>query len=349
KDPLARVVVAIVSLSTFMCSANLVAHAWQLARISFAYVIDMTPLYVPQYGRPADKVGYFLGPYVIRAVLQSTPILVLVPFVELPTLRSRKLTVLLALPAAMLFGICALRANEPAAYALGFPCVYLRYTIPALAPLLVLALASAKELRWTRNHFIFIAIASAAIFALLCSGNDLPLWRRMLLLYGTLAAALATAVTAWRARAARSDLLLTRATHAAAVAIAIGIGTTIGATIPSLSAMRNANDARTDDIARHVPQRFALVGFAPELDPPLALRANHDVEYMDLYETRQEKGWTNFRAMIDVWTNEGRPIFALWPSDKEIRSPWPNISFEEIDHEQRLFRVRKLYEVAPSD
>jgi hypothetical protein len=50
------------------------------------------------------------------------------------------------------------------------------------------------------------------------------------------------------------------------------------------------------------------VGFAPEIDPALGLRATRDVNDFDLYESPD---WAAARAGMTRWWAEGRPVFVL--------------------------------------
>ena len=341
RDRFALVVIGVLSIATLLSSEALTDHAWQLFKILWAYAVDVSWIYIPQFDQAPDHVGYLNGPYVIRSALQCTPILVLVPFLRVKDADARRLAVLLGLPSLMLTGACVLRANEPAAYAVGFPCVYLRYTVPALAPLLILAVGSVRVLPFRQKHAVVgVAIACLCI-ALLARGTDAPIWRRAFLLYGTLVTASAAVFAFWRAQTSDTQVDRARATYAVTFACALGFGVTLGGTIPAVQSMRDLDDGRVDEIASHLPARFAFVGWPIELDTPLALRATHDVQYMDFYEDRPEDGWRPFRKMIDIWTDEGRPIFALWPRETKIESPWPDVVFEEIDTKEKLFRVKK--------
>jgi hypothetical protein len=184
---------------------------------------------------------------------------------------------------------------------------------------------------------------SVALTSALLMGTewDAPLWRRLFLLYGTLGAGVVSALALWRARKG-SKTATKIAPFAIAAAMAAGIAGNLGETLQAELRLRDDNDIRLDRVAALVPQRFALVGFAAEIDTALALRATRDIEYIDLYETDQSKGWATFRAMIDEWTKDGRPIYALWPAGSDPPSPWPDIAFERIMTQENLYRIRKL-------
>jgi hypothetical protein len=349
KRPLALVAVASLAALTLMVAPQLRHNTWEITKIGWAYVVDPSLLQIKQYVRPPDRIGLELGPWLIRSMLQTTPFLALAVMVPTKTQRDRKLAVLLALPSFMLLLVCALRANEPPAYALGFSMIYLRYTVPAVGPLAVLAIASTRSLPWKRKHVAIIAAGSIVLIGLFDGGGDEALWRRLVLLYGTLLAGVGAVVAVWLTKTSNSERRREIALYFAASSIVLGIGGAVGVTVPAVWNMRNANDRRVDAIASHTPDRFALVGFSPQIDTPLALRASRDIEYFDLYEVDAKDGWTNLRFMVDGWSDTGRPIFGVWPVGIDIQSPWPDVVFEQIDESERLYRVRKLYPPARSD
>ncbi|MEO7109829.1 MAG: hypothetical protein ABI183_05285 [Polyangiaceae bacterium] len=317
-------------------------HAWQILVIAWGNVVDLSFVDM-EIGTMPDKIGHLLGPWLIRSALQTTPFIALSFLVPWCTLRERRRTLVLALPSLCLFISCALRANEPPAFAFGFPFVFLRYTVPATAPLLILALASVRDLRWRGTHVALTVVTSGVIAFELWSGKnfDGPLDRRIFLLYGTLLSAVVACVAVWLARKGH-ETPQKIAPFAIGLAMALGVGPTLGETLHAEIMLRNDNDARLDSVAAMVPDRFALVGFAGEIDTALALRATRDVQYIDLYETDQSKGWATFRAMIDEWTRDGRPIFALWPAGTDPPSPWTDVAFERIMAKENLYRIRKL-------
>jgi hypothetical protein len=319
------------------------AHARQIAVIAWGNIVDLTFVDIPPIALWPDGIGHMLGPWLIRSALQCTPILILAPFVPHATPRDRNRALVLLLPSLLLFVSCALRANEPPVFSFGFPFAFLRYTVPAAAPLIVLAVAAIRDLVWTRAHVIVGLTLAIVLTSALLMGTewDAPLWRRVFLLYGTLATAVVSAASLWLAHRG-SELARKIAPFAIAAAMAAGVAGTLGETLPAELRLRADNDIRLDAVASRVPQRFALVGFAADIDTALALRATRDIEYIDLYETDQSKGWATFRALIDEWTKAGRPIYALWPAGSDPPSPWTDVAFERIMAQENLYRIRKL-------
>ncbi len=329
--------------------AGLVAFAWQgmvtnglmLGKVIFALVVDATPLTLDPWTRAADGIGYVVSGWALRSTLQCSPVLALALLYPRVTRKDRRSLLYLAVPTIALLCGAALRATPPMLYAIGFPFIYERYATLAIAPASVLAAGAMRSLPWTKLHLAVVIAASTAVTLALLSRNDVEAPRRLFILYGPLLVALAAMFFLRRAQQGDTNSA-PRAAWAAAAAVTMGIGTCSGVTLPAVLRMRLDNDSRVDAVAKLTPQRFALAGFSPEIDTPLALRATRDIEYIDLFESNPKKGWTNFRRLIDVWSGEGRPIYTLFPVGANISSPWPDIVFEPVLADLGLFRVRKI-------
>lgn len=94
-----------------------------------------------------------------------------------------------------------------------------------------------------------------------------------------------------------------------------------------------------DRLASLTPPRFALAGWGPENDEVLALRAERDIEYIDLTESHD--GWTNFRKLIDLWSDRGLPIFGAFPDKSRFRWPYADwdVPAELLDEKNGFWRV----------
>jgi hypothetical protein len=234
-----------------------------------------------------------------------------------------------------------MRALIPAVHALGWPWLYLRYTMPALPLLVVAAVAVARDLAWETRHFVVIgAVAVALGLWLHNSPGDMPVLNRIFILRITLAAAVASVVLVVLAK--RTSVALGRWPRVAAgAAFAFSLAITTGIDLWDSCAVRTGNDRGLDEIAAITPARFALVGRAgiqPDLDIAVALRATRDVEAADLMESDD---WVDFRRLIDRWADDNRPIYLLGP-DSIFKSPWPDVVFEPLNEQKTIHLVRRI-------
>jgi TM2 domain-containing membrane protein YozV len=315
-------------------------HASRLFTIAWAYFVDTSNVTMPPMVPASDGLGTLWGLYVVKATLQSTPIFGFVAAAPLTLSRDRRNTLALALPVAALFALLAMRAAIPeTVHALGFPWLHMRYAAPAWPLLAVLSVGALKALPWKKSYLMASVILAVALVVLLALGeNDLALARRFLILRVSLLLAFTGALAAWMYRRRASAGLERLQLATACIALACGCGFSWGIDFNSIWAARSRDDALVDSLARQTPQRFAMVGYAREIDIPLTLRATRDLEYADLLESRD---WANFRQLIDYWTADNRPIFALLPEDWRGQSPWPDVSFDLLDADRHLFRVTK--------
>jgi hypothetical protein len=253
---------------------------------------------------------------------------------------------ILALPAAAHYVLLTLRAPIPLAHALGYPWLYMRYAMPALPLLGVLALTALARRSFSWRHALVAAAVAVPVWIVLVTDpDDFLFLRRLAILRLTLLLALVATVALWLAR--RRGVLRAKVEQfghvVAAGAIGMGIAITCGIDVRAVYEVRVRNDAHVDRIAKITPQRFALVGYAAEIDIPLTLHATRDIETADLLEA---KDWNNFHALIDRWTAEKRPIYALlYPNpngSKTWTSPWADVVFEPVDAPNHVYLVRKV-------
>jgi hypothetical protein len=272
--------------------------------------------------------------------MQSAPAIALALAARASDDQSRRRIALVAAAAGALYLSLSMRAGVQTIFALGFPFVSLRYVSPAIPLLLVLAIVAVEEAGWRHWHLLAAAVLATAIAVWLArTPNDLAHARRVFLLrivpFGGLVAVLLTIRFSSRSPETREDRLGRSVAIAAAIVFAFGVGVTTGVDGRAVFDVRAGNDARVDALARVAPRRFALVGWPPEIDTPLALRASRDIVYADLYES---ENWANFRTLIDRWSAEQRPIFAMWPNDAVV-SPWQEVVFMPVDRSQHIYRV----------
>ena len=311
-------------------------HTSRIALVFWGYLVDCDALDMSPMVHPADGLGQLFGAAALKSTLQCTPFIALAVLAPFTLRRARRATLAMALPTIGLLVLLSLRANLAPVQALGFSFLYLRYVLPALPLLVVLGIGAVRDLPWTWKHVLLTVAAAAALGACIQYGeDDAPYWRRFILLRVTLAAGGGALLLAGTARVKQgTDAWKKAATIATAAAIACGIAVTLTVDFQVSLKMQVRNDRSVDDLARLTPERFALVGWPDAIDPVLSLRASRDLEYLDLYES---VNWFNFRQMIDRWSAEGRPIFALLPWG--ITSPWPDVAFEIVDARVQLYRI----------
>ncbi|MEI8256738.1 MAG: hypothetical protein WCJ30_13770 [Deltaproteobacteria bacterium] len=333
-----RVGLVLVSATAVLALApthsTLHAHAVGLGAMAWGFVVDLSQLEIGNgFVRHPDGLGVFLGPYAVKSLLQCTPALILAPLgVFAVTPARRPIAVLIGLPCLAMIVSLALRANLPTAFGLGFPFLSLRYVYPMIPLLAVLAVAAVHDRGWEAWHtLVAVLLACALGFWISRKPDDNPVALRFILLRGTLLVGAVSALIIARPTAPHRAAL-------AVVALVFGLGgaVTLGRDLRSMVQIRNDSDSRMLADARLTPQRFALVGWPPDIDPVLALRTQRDLVYADLYESQN---WANFRVLIDRWTAEERPIYAMFPVASTMRSPWPQVRFDPVDRTLGLYRI----------
>ncbi len=333
----ATLAVAVLALGALSVPSLLRDRATAIAALAWAFTVDLSRFTLGySFWRPADGPGAFLGPFAVRAALQCTPALLLATLAGATTPRAsdRRAALLVGLACAALLASLALRANLPLAFALGYPFLSLRYLTPALPLLAALAVMATHALPWRRAHLALgVALALALTAYLWRFSDDLAMPRRMLLLRGTLAVSAGAFLALARVQGRRGAGLA-----ALAVTAAFATGFAVTAAVDLRESVRNRDESQRfmEGLARSLPARFALVGFAPEIDPALGLRATRDVNYFDLYESLD---WAAARAVMTRWWAEGRPVFVLQPAGRPYPSPRPDLRLEPVDPTRGLYRA----------
>jgi hypothetical protein len=308
------------------------------ARTAFAYVVDQSLVTLEgPYTKVPGGFGQFFGPWVVKSTLQCTPLLILA--LALPKLEPRKRHEAFALlaPCVALYGYLVLRANLPLHSALGFPWVYIRYTLPGLPMLLTAALLVARETLPDSRKWIVagaVAFVSGAWSLLIRDDESLGAQVALLVLPLLIGALALGAVLARR----RGLLSSGRAELAVAAAAGISVGSSAFHDLHANIRGKAWCDYRHDVMARIAPQRFALLGYLPPMEPALSMRAERDVEYGDLF---QVDDWGAAGPAIERWWADRRPIFFL----NDLRdtgmpvSPWPGFVIETVDQPAHVFRI----------
>ncbi len=331
-----RMVVAVAFLAMLGPDGTLHDHTLRLFRLAWGFFVDASNLDIGDFWRPPDRLGVFLGPFAVRSSMQGAPAIALAFAARSSNERQRTGMTVVGGAAAALYLSLSLRAPVPTIHALGFPFVSLRYVSPGVPLLLVLAVAAVQDLPWRKAHVaIGCVIAFVATVTLWKTLGDGEWSRRVVLLILLPAGGFLALLIALRHSVKPSARTGAALAALATVVFGLGVGATLGVDGRAVYDVRGANDARVDALSRVAPQRFAVVGWAPQIDTALALRTSRDVQYADLYESAN---WANFRILIDRWSADGRPIFALWPSDT-IASPWREVTFVPVNRAEHIYRV----------
>jgi len=318
-----------------LIAAGLVAFAVEPLRVRFVryavvalgYLVDMSLIdLAPMYQRAPDGLGQYFGGWVAKSTLQCTPILALAPLALRHAGKDRWPMMAILIPGAALYASFIMRANLEYADALGFPWVYLRYTLAPLPAFFVASFVVVERLEPTRRDlWSTISVGAALAVVLALTHSDSSLAKRVLLLVLPLVGAAAVVVTALRSQSATEPSNLARLM--ASLVGALGIGIALGHDLRANVDTKIPCDAAVESFSRVVPQRFALVGYLGQFDVLLTTAATHDVEYADLLRL---SSLLDVRPLLDHWRSEGRPIYFVWGSD--LQSPWPDASFTREPH-----------------
>lgn len=328
----------LMSMTALLVSSTLRDLAAESALLAWGFVVNFSGVPLgPPYSSPSDHVGLFLGPFMVRSLLQCTPALALAPLAVLYPPRGRRAAaLLLALTCAGMLAALVLRLNLDRIYALGFPFLNVRYVLPIVPLLSVLAVAAAYQIGWQQRLTAIVVIVSGLGCALLWRFPDQSsIALRSFLVWGTTIIAVLALALAAMARSVPK--LRQMAQLVAAITFATSVATTIGIDLRATLAIRSGGDQLIDRFAKLTPQRFALIGWTwLQLDWLLALRSSRDMVYADLTEAQ---GWANLHALIEEWQEEGRPVFSVVPPHLTPTSPWPDIRVEVIDPSLGLCRL----------
>jgi hypothetical protein len=339
RAPRARVAAALLLVGALFVPSPLRVAALSIGGCAWGFFVDTSALTLDGYWQTPDHLGHFMGPFVVKAMLQSTPALALAPLARFTGAAARRRALVVALPCVLQLAALPFRAGMPTAFAIGYPFLHQRYVMASAAPLLVLALAAVAALRWRPNDGLLVAVTALVGIAILVrSPDDVPLERRVLLLRGSLlvgAAALLLVALQRRHADARRERA---AVKAAAVAFGLSAAISLAVDLRALLAVRAHCDQQLDAVLAHVPPSLALIGGPGEIDPVLALEATRDVQYADLYELRD---WTRVRPLVDTWMARGRPVFGLFPATALPACPWPDLRFDVVVADVGLVRIAR--------
>jgi hypothetical protein len=323
-------VCAAVALAALAAPSPLHNAALGVARLFLAFFLDLSRLDLG-FHRPADGLGQMLGPFVVKSLLQCSPVLVLATVSQALDQPLRRIAMAVALPAGALLGTLLLRGEVTLVFAVGFPFLNLRYVTPALPLLAVFTTLTLRSLAPWRPWHLLASLGLVGGFFVWAryTHDDLSWGRRVVLLRGTLVVAAVAFVAAVRARVAPSARALAAARAAALVAAALSVGICLGVDLPAWVAERNRHDAFATRVAALTPARFAVIGIAGPfgVDEIASLRTVRDLQYVDIEETGGR--FERLRGLVEHWTTEGRPVFVVMPPG--FRSPWSDFEYVQID------------------
>lgn len=335
----ARVLAVLVAALLLGLSPLLRDRTLHLARMAWIVIVDTSLFDLSEpYRRIPGAPGHLVGPWVLKATLQATPVLALV--LVLPALddRRRRLVAGLLVPAAALFAYLAMRANLDDQAALGWAWVSFRYTLPALPLLFPLAVVVVEEVAPGRWHWaIGLATAAGLLLFLRPTGvDDGPdaARRHVVLLWVPLAvAAIAVASVVLRRRAVAAIVL--------PVLVGLGFGIALGHDLPSHIGRRVFSDWKVASVAGALPHRFAVYGLFWSMDQMLGLRMERDVEYADTHMVGADPA--ALRPLLEHWWADGRPVFYVDDGpDRMPASPWPDVRYVPVEPAQGLYRAERI-------
>jgi hypothetical protein len=317
---------------------------WVLLRTAYGYFVDNSTVDFVYMDVPFDGLGHVRGPHVIKSMLQSSPVLLTGLVVGVGRFGKQGRVLVVLLPALALYASLALLGRFTGANAFGWPHIFIRYAIPAAPLLAVLAVEAMGDLPW---RFVYVFFAAGVAVAGLCyflpTNHDHALLRRIVELRLTVLVAVVTAALTFCARRWPRPFVREQAAAFGAAAVGLGIAVSLGVDTRALATQMSANDARLARFERVCPdRRLAIVGWGADQDPILALRAEREIQTMDFFEA-DDNTWNNFRVMIDVWSAEGRPIYALFPRGQSPPFRWPYADWDVpgvlLDESEVIWRI----------
>ncbi len=334
-----RAVVLTVAAIALMLSSPLAEKSWIYAKATYAFTIDQSFVDMPlPYRRLPGMFANLHGPWVTKSPLECTPLLIVALFLPALGARAKQMAFVVLAPAAALVAYLALRGNLPLYSALGVPWVYIRYTMPALPMMIAAAMLVARDVGLGRREWILAALIGGGLtFALWCEWGDETLHRQILVVALPLGIAAICAVTLLVQRSKRVG----RSAAAIAIAAACGVGIGIGGGHDLRAHVEGKRwcDQRADAMRRAVPQRFALFGKHPTLDPVLAVTLERDAQYADIAEGDQRVDeWLHVRPLVEHWFREKRPVYFA-ANDKDHHIPWKDMNEEIVDQDELIYLI----------
>jgi hypothetical protein len=324
----AQLAAAAAALIAVLIPSLLQERVWLYLGVLWGVVVDLGSLpFDPPYQAAADGPGVLHGPFAVKSLLQYAPALALAPLARIPRLREK---LLLGLPALALIAAVVLRANMSSEAVIGHSLLHIRYLLPGIPLLTILALAAVDWPR-LRPSSALIAAQLGAVLAVFFAATDTDrsLLRRQVLLVVPLFLASLTAV--WIALARRRSA--TNAARASAwpavLLFAWGVAANVG--IDLRHELRITRAVQAD-----IPDRLGVVGWPFRLNPFLAIKDGRDVRHADLSELDD---WLEVVRVIDYWHQERRPAYMLLPDWHRGGSPWPGYRFRHVGGTHRLAQV----------
>ena len=340
RRPFAVAAVCVAAIASLVLLPALRERAFGMVRTLYAYFVDVGPvdfvknIEFPFYVKPLDGLGVLAREKTIKSLFQCSPVLALALLCSVPSDGPR--TRVVASPLFGLLASLAILGRFSGPHALGWPYLFMRYAIPAVPFLAVLAVAAAHRLPWQKGHLVVALFVGSIGFAFFAQRMaDSQLLRRIVELRVTLILAAITLafVALWRRRGSVFA-------RPAAMAVSILMGTSMAVSLGVDSAMSidDSNDfeVRVRRFRALTPQRLAIVGWGPDTDPLLTLRAERDIEYVDLVEASNLE---NLRAILGRWKEEHRPVFAALP--RSPNHPWPlkDVAATLVDAHENFWRI----------
>jgi hypothetical protein len=310
------------------------AKFFRFGVLAYGFVFDMSLIKLgPPYDLAADGVGRSFGGAVAKSTLQCTPILILAPLAFRIRRELRWQLILLLAPCATLYA-SLLRANLSLLIdGLGWPWLYIRYTLPGLPLLLAATVAVIERVRF-RASDAWIALGVACVVGyVVCSTDEGPLRVRLAIVVLPLVAAFGALVAAaWYMRSSRPAPFIARACIAAAIGIGVAVG---GAHDLRLNLLvKKGCDDLVDKFGQAVPERFAFFGVLGQFDVWLSLAALRDVEYADLLRIPD---FASMRPVLDYWHAEHRPIYMLLLDDPPRL--WSDVTYVPVPGLDHIYKV----------
>lgn len=308
---------------------------FRLLMIGFGYVVDATVCELePPYAPVRDGLGRVFAGWVVKSTLQCTPIMFLAPLALRGAPRERRWPLIAVVtPAAFLFLSLAMRANLGTYNdALGWPWVYIRYTMAALPLLVVASVVVVDRLVALRPSDVatIAVVGGLLVYGYSHTPGDESLVKRFGLLVAPLIFGSASLIAVLWLGVSPRPLLPIRLLHVPSwatrqivgVTIALGIAAGLGHDMRANVEAKRALDEYVTRVEGVVPARFAVVGMLGQFDQLLTTAATHDVQYADVLRLTDFK---ELRPLLEHWRAERRPTYLAWNS--QPYSPWPDVVF----------------------